>query len=107
VQSFKAKDRYTVELRFGGCSGPVLAALANASQVPAIYPKEVVERAGDGQIKDFIGAGPFRFVERIPDRHTRMARFDKYAAHGEAATGYGGRRDAHAGGVQLIPGPDA
>jgi len=36
VQSFQAKDRYTVELRFGGCSGPVLAALANASQFPAI-----------------------------------------------------------------------
>src|SRR5262249_39688112 len=77
VRSFQAKDRYTVELRFGGCSGPVLSALGNASQFPAIYPKEVVEAAGDEQIKDFVGTGPFRFVERVPDRYTRMARFDK------------------------------
>ena len=53
------------------------AALGNANQFPAIYPKEVVEAAGDGQIKDFVGTGPFRFVERIPDRYTRMARFDR------------------------------
>ena len=65
--------------------GAVLAALGNASQFPAIYPKEVVDAAGDGQIKDFIGTGPFRFVERIPDRYTRMARFDRYAARPEAA----------------------
>ena len=60
VQSMQAKDRYTVELRFAGCSGPVLSALANASQFPAVYPKEVVDAAGDGQIKDFVGTGPFR-----------------------------------------------
>jgi len=106
VQSFQAKDRYTVELRFGGCSGPVLAALGNASQFPAIYPKEVVEAAGDGQIKDFVGTGPFRFVERVPDRYTRMARFDKYAARGDATTGYGGRRTAYADELQFIPVPD-
>ena len=87
VQSMQAKDRYTVELRFAGCSGPVLSALANAGQFPAIYPKEVVEAAGDGQIKDFVGTGPFRFVERIPDRHVRMARFDRYAARSEAPAG--------------------
>ena len=107
VQSMQAKDRYTVELRFGGCAGAVLAALGNASQFPAIYPKEVVEAAGDGQIKDFIGTGPFRFVERVPDRYTRMARFDRYAARGprrRAATAGGAR--AYVDEIQFIPVPD-
>jgi peptide/nickel transport system substrate-binding protein len=90
VQSMQAKDRYTVELRFAGCSGAVLSALANASQFPAIYPKEVVEAAGDGQIKDSVGTGPFRFVERVPDRHVRMARFDRYATRSEARPGTAG-----------------
>lgn len=29
----------------------------------AIYPKESLEPAGDGTLKDFIGTGPLRFVE--------------------------------------------
>jgi peptide/nickel transport system substrate-binding protein len=106
VQSMQAKDRHTVELRFGGCAGAVLAALGNASQFPAIYPKEIVEAAGDGQIKDFVGTGPFRFVERIPDRYTRMARFDRYAARAEATNGYGGRRTAYVDEIHFIPVPD-
>ena len=69
-------------------------------------PKEIVEAAGDGQIKDFVGTGPFRFVERIPDRHVRMARFDRYAARGEAPAGYGGRRTAYVDELHFIPAPD-
>jgi peptide/nickel transport system substrate-binding protein len=106
VQSIQAKDRYTVELRLASPSGIVVSALANASQFPAIYPKEVVEAAGDGQIKDFVGTGPFRFVERVPDRYVRVARFDRYAARPEPASGYGGKRIAHVDEIQFIPVPD-
>ncbi|HEV8674743.1 MAG TPA: ABC transporter substrate-binding protein [Methylomirabilota bacterium] len=106
VQSIQAKDRHTVELRLATPSGIVLSALANASQFPAIYPKEVVEAAGDGQIKEFIGTGPFRFVERIPDRYVRMARFDRYAARSEPPSGYGGKRTAYVDEIQFIPVPD-
>jgi peptide/nickel transport system substrate-binding protein len=59
-----------------------------------------------GRSKDFGGTGPFRFVERSPDRYTRMARFDKYAARSEAANGYGGRRTAYVDELQFIPVPD-
>ena len=65
-----------------------------------------MEAAGDGQIKDFVGTGPFRFVERIPDRYTRLARFDRYAARAEAPTGYGGRRTAYVDEIQFIPVPN-
>jgi peptide/nickel transport system substrate-binding protein len=106
VQTLQARDRYTIELRFGGCPGAVLSALGNANQFPAIYPKEVVEAAGDGQVKEFIGTGPFRFVERVPDRHTRVARFDRYAARPEPPSGYGGKRAALVDEIQFIPVPD-
>ena len=106
VQALQARDRHTVEMRFGGCAGPVLSSLGNANQFPAIYPKELVEAAGDGQIKEFIGTGPFRFVERVPDRYTRLARFDRYAARAEPPSGYGGRRTAGVGEIQFIPVPD-
>ncbi|MBI3455651.1 MAG: ABC transporter substrate-binding protein [Candidatus Rokubacteria bacterium] len=106
VQSVQAKDRYTVELRLTGPSGITLSALANANQFPAIYPREIVEAAGDGQIKEFIGTGPFRFVERAPDRYVRVARFDRYAARPEPPQGYGGKRTAYVDEIQFIPVPD-
>ncbi|HEV8673342.1 MAG TPA: ABC transporter substrate-binding protein [Methylomirabilota bacterium] len=106
VQSLQAKDRYTVELRLGAPSGIVLSALANANQFPAIYPKEVAEAAGDDQIKEFVGTGPFRFLERLPDRYVRLARFDRYAARAEGPTGYGGKRAAYVDEIQFIPVPD-
>lgn len=52
VQSVQAKDRYTVELRLTSPSGIVLPSLPGANQFAAIYPKEVVEAAGDGQISE-------------------------------------------------------
>jgi peptide/nickel transport system substrate-binding protein len=106
VQSLQAKDKHTVELRLATPSGIVLSALANTSQFPAIYPKEVVEAAGDQQIKEFIGTGPFRFVERVADRYVRMARFDRYAARSEPPSGYGGKRTAYVDEIQFIPVPD-
>lgn len=106
VQSVTAKDRHTVEIRLKGPSGIVLPSLAHANQFPAIYPKEVVDAAGEGQIKEFIGTGPFRLLERVPDRYTRMGRFDRYAARSEPANGYGGKKVAYVDEVQFIPVPD-
>jgi peptide/nickel transport system substrate-binding protein len=106
VQSVQAKDRYTMELRLTSPSGIVLPALANANQFPAIYPKEVLEAAGDGQIKEFIGTGPFRLLERIPDRYVRLGRFDRYAARSEATSGYGGKKTAYVDEIQFVPTPD-
>jgi peptide/nickel transport system substrate-binding protein len=106
VQSLQAKDRYTVELRLSTPSGIVLSALANPSQFPAIYPKEVADAGGDDQVKEFVGTGPFRFVERVGDRYVRVARFDRYAARSEPASGYGGKRAALVDEIQFIPVPD-
>jgi len=106
VQSVQARDRYTLEIRLASPSGIVLPSLAGANQFAAVYPKEVVEAAGDGQIKEFIGTGPFRLLERVPDRYVRMGRFDRYAARSEPARGYGGKKVAYVDEIQFIPVPD-
>lgn len=106
VESFKAIDKYTVEFRMKGPSGIVLPSLANVNQIPGIYPKEIIDEAGDGQVKQFIGTGPFKFVERIPDRHTRFVRFDKYAARKEPPTGFGGKKIPYVDELIFIPVPD-
>jgi peptide/nickel transport system substrate-binding protein len=103
VESLKAIDKYTVEFRLKGPSGIVLPSLANVNQLPGIYPKEVIDEAGDGQVKQFIGTGPFKFVERIPDRHIKLARFDKYAARKEPQTGFGGKKTAYVNEIIFLP----
>src|SRR5207245_3191932 len=77
-----------------------------AEPAAMIYPREVVEAAGDGPIKDYIGTGPYSFVEHRPDRHIKLARFKDYAARAEPANGFGGKRTAWLDEILFIPVPD-
>ncbi|MBP1775213.1 MAG: extracellular solute-binding protein family 5 [candidate division NC10 bacterium] len=106
VETVEARDPYTVEIRLKQPSSVLPTALAQMPNGSAIFPKEVVEAAGDGQIKEYIGTGPFKFVEHKPDRHVRLARFDGYAPRNEAPNGYGGRRTAYVDEILFLPVPD-
>src|SRR5204863_119918 len=68
--------------------------------------KEIVDATGEGQLKEYIGTGPFKFVEHRPDRHIKLARFDGYAARSEAASGLAGQRVAHVDELLFLPVPD-
>src|SRR5215472_7322470 len=106
VEAVEAKDPSTVVIHLKEPSGSMLFGLGRPNAGAAIYPKSVVDAAGDGQIKEFIGTGPYRFVEHKPDRHIRLARFRDYAARPEPPDGYGGRRIAYVDEVLFIPVPD-
>jgi peptide/nickel transport system substrate-binding protein len=60
----------------------------------AIYPAS--EAAKPANQISFIGTGPFRFVEYLPDRHVRIARFDGYVPNPRYAgrDGFAGRKEA-------------
>ena len=87
-------------------SGSLLYGLGRPNTGAAIHPKEVIEAAGDGPIKDYIGTGPYRFVEHKPDRHIKLARFKDYSARAEAPDGYGGKRTAYVDEILFLPVPD-
>ncbi|NIO05605.1 MAG: twin-arginine translocation signal domain-containing protein [Proteobacteria bacterium] len=106
IESFEAKDKYTVEARLKSPSGAFLSFLALPRQMAGIYPKEVVDAAGKGEIKEYIGTGPFRFVEWKPDQHIKMVRFDKYSACSDPARGYGGKKVPYVDEIRFIPVPD-
>src|ERR1041385_1640593 len=106
VEAVEARDPYTVVIHLKEPSGSLLYALASPNNGAAIHPREVIAAAGDGQIKEFIGTGPYRFVEHRPDRHIKLARFKDYAARSEAPNGYGGRRTAYLDEILFIPVPD-
>ena len=78
VESVDAKDPYTVVISLKQPSASLIYGLSEPHA--AVYPKESIEAAGEGQLKEFIGTGPYRFVEHKPDRHIKLARFKDYSA---------------------------
>ncbi len=106
VVSVDPAGPYAVTLGLKEASHSLLSTLARPVNAAAIHPKEVIAAAGSGPIREFVGTGPFRFVEHRPDRHVRLARFDGYAARPEPPDGYGGRRAAYVDEILFIPVPE-
>lgn len=106
VTALVATDRYTVELRLNEPNALVPLALAMPGQGAVVYPREVIDEAGTGMVRRFIGTGPYRFVEHMPDRHIRLDRFDQYTPVAEAPSGMAGRRVAYLDSIYFLPIPD-
>lgn len=107
VSRFEAVDDYTVEMDLQEVSGTVLAYLSSPIQMPAIYPKSLVEEAGDLPIVEVVGTGPYRLVEWLPDSHIRLARFEDYAPLPGDPDGYGGNKAAYLDEIIFYAVPDA
>lgn len=99
-------DPTTVVLRLREPYGMLLLDLALPMQGAVIFPREVIDEAEAGPIRRFIGTGPYRFVEHLPDRHVRFDRYDGYAARAEEPDGAAGRKHAYFDSIYFIPVPD-
>ena len=106
VEAVEAKGPSAIEIRLKAPSASLLTVLAQVDSAAVVYPKEVIDAAGGGQLKEFVGTGPFRFVEHRPDRHIKLARFDSYAARPEPSSGLAGRRTAYVDEILFMPVPD-
>jgi peptide/nickel transport system substrate-binding protein len=104
IEAVEVKDPRTFVIHLKDQSGSLLYALA--SPYLAIHQKSVVDAAGDQPVKEFIGTGPFRFVEHKPDRHIRLQRFKDYSARPEAVDGHAGKRTAWVEEIRFMPVPD-
>ena len=104
LDQFQAKDKYTVVGRFKDPTGLLPVYLAGFDAI--IVPEEVATAAGKNQMKEFIGTGPFKFAERLPDRFTRLVRNDNYAARSGEPDGFAGRKIAHLDEIRFIPVPE-
>jgi peptide/nickel transport system substrate-binding protein len=106
VEAVEAKGPNALEIRLKEPSGSLLTVLAQVDNAALIYSKDAIDAAGEGQLKEFIGTGPFKFVEHRPDRHIKLARFDGYTARVEPPSGLGGRRTAWVDEILFMPVPD-
>ncbi len=92
--TFKAEDDYTVTLALAKPSALTLDTLASAKMAAAIMPKEVIEEAGTEGVKDYIGTGPFEFVEWKRDQYIHFTKYDGYQPVEGEADGLAGKKEA-------------
>ena len=91
---FEAKDRYTVVLTLPNPTGDVLSLMSAQANFPAIRPRDVIERATEKGVAEYVGTGPFVFEEWKPDQYIRLTRNPNYRALDTEPSGFAGRREA-------------
>ena len=103
VESLTAPDAKTIRLVLKQPYAPLLSFLALQTSAAIILPAGNQARP----MTSFIGTGPFRFVERLPDRYILLKRFDQYTPREDAASWYGGRRTPYVDEIRFVPVPNA
>ena len=94
VVEVRSAGELTVELELNGPFAPTLQMLTFPIQGLGIYPSEVLADLGEGELTEYIGTGPFEFVEKTPDVEVKLKRFEGYAPREEAPSGMAGKREA-------------
>lgn len=95
VESMEAPDDRTFVVTLKRATPPFVDHIMTPASPMSIMPAADGETEANGQSNT--GTGPFSFVEYDPAIHTRMARFEDYAADEryEGRSGYGGNRTAY------------
>jgi peptide/nickel transport system substrate-binding protein len=76
IDHVEVADASTVRIVLKNPSGAFLAQLTDRSGM--MYPPKATEAAGKEFVQHPVCAGPFSFVERIPQDHVRLERFPGY-----------------------------
>jgi peptide/nickel transport system substrate-binding protein len=105
LEAITAKDDYTIVMTFNQPTGATLLSfLAEGSSF--IMPAEVAEKFPKDKLTEYIGTGPFEFVDHQPDRFVKMKRFEKYQALDKPADFASGKRVAYVDEISFIPVPE-
>lgn len=89
--TFEAVDTYTVELQLDQAQADIMDVLA--SETSAIMPKEVIDSAEAEGVTEFIGTGPYKFVEWKHDQYLHFTKFDDYQPVDSDADGLAGKKE--------------
>jgi len=106
--SVEATGKYEVTLKLSAPNGAWKNLIADVNGGLAIYPEDIAEKAGNKPIeqKDYIGTGPYKFVEWRPNRYVEVEKFGKYKPRTEKSDGYAGARIANFDKIRFVPVPD-
>ena len=86
-------SKYTVKLNFSEPIGALLLrVLASDGSKAVIMPKEIAD--DQGTLKEFVGTGPYQFVEYVPDDYVKLVRFEDYTPNVGPSNNQGGLKHA-------------
>lgn len=91
---YEAVDDYTVIAHIGNPSILDMQIFADLTQLAAIMPKSIVENAGEEDVDEYIGTGPFKFEEWRQGQYIHLSKFEEYQPRSEAADGMAGEKKA-------------
>ena len=91
---FESDGDYKVVVQLEQPVFELLDVLASTKQFAGIMPKEVVENAEPDGVKEYIGTGPFKFVEWKQDQYLKLTKFEDYQAVETEADGMSGKKEA-------------
>jgi peptide/nickel transport system substrate-binding protein len=109
VESVEAVDDLTVEWQLNNSFAPLLNYMSSPLGYSCvIVPAEIAEAAMDDRLSDdqYIGTGPYQFVEHIPDQHILVERFDDYSSRDDDPSNYAGAKTAYADEIRFVTVPD-
>ncbi len=94
IESVSATSKYEVTVTLSEPQSVFLDNISSPRAPIAIYPSE--EAAKGANEIDYIGTGPYRFVEYVPDSHVALERFADYVANPaySGRDGLAGRKEA-------------
>jgi peptide/nickel transport system substrate-binding protein len=109
VESTRAIDQQTVEIKLKQPSAAFLPLLAYPGPAVAIMPKKLIDGVPAGKLPrtSAIGTGPYKLVEWTPDKYVHLQRFAQYSASPGQPSGYAGRRLACVNDIFFVPVPEA
>lgn len=90
---FVEGDPHTVLLELEKPIADVLDIMADRAQFPAIMPKEVIESAEADGVAEYIGTGPFKYVDWKQDQYIHLQKFDDYAMVDSPSDGFSGKKE--------------
>lgn len=91
--TFEKVDDYTVDFKVPAPASDIMILLATHSQYPGIVPEEEIKGADPEKgLKNFIGTGPYKFVEWKQDEYIHLTKNDEYQSRTEPPSGYAGAK---------------
>ncbi len=91
---FVADGKYGAKLILSTPSIGVMGLLATHKQFPSIMPEDIVKDAKPTGVTEFIGTGPYKYVEWKKDQYIHLTRFDDYSSPDGEPSGLSGKRNA-------------
>ena len=94
AHQWAVEDESTVKLTLTEPSSLIMYFLADQGEIAAIMPKDIAESAEATGAAEYIGTGPFKFIEWKQDELIKFEKFEEYVSDTDETDGLGGEKEA-------------